>query len=114
MQWHLEINFNIISKENFHIGMPHIDVLGLWCVFTSRASVGGETEWVKEKGHMVMLGRILDLSIQWLVVVVVLMEEEEDSKDGNDDDDDDDGGGVRDRPQRRLPQKGRRCLVVAP
>ena len=63
---------------------------------------------------MVMLGRILDLSIQWLVVVVVLMEEEEDSKDGNDDDDDDDGGGVRDGPQRRLPQKGRRCLVVAP
>ena len=67
MQWHLEINFNIISKENFHIGMPHIDVLGLWCVFTSRASVGGETEWVKEKGHMVMLGRILDLSKQGLV-----------------------------------------------
>ena len=32
-----------------------------------RASVGGETEWVKKKGHVVMLGRILDLSIQGLV-----------------------------------------------
>ena len=73
------------------------------------APVGGETEWVDEKGHMVMLGRILDLSIQWLVVV--LMEEEEDSKDGNDDDDD--GGGFHLSHERRdhvtnLVKKNRR------
>ena len=30
-------------------------------LFWLRTSVGGETEWVKQKRHMVMLGRILDL-----------------------------------------------------
>ena len=70
---------------------------------------------------MVVLGRILDLSKQGLVenkrttkiammmvVVVVVEVGMEEKKDNNGD------SGKRDKPQRRLPQKGRRYLAAAP
>ena len=61
-----------------------------------------------------MLGQILDLSTRLVdtksatMMVVLLVGGEERDKNDNG------GGSDKDQPQRRLPQKGRMCLAVAP
>ena len=83
-------------------------------LFNLRAPVGGETEWVEEERHVVMLGRIFDLDGHYKVS----WDQEGDydcGGGGGDKDNNDNGGGSdEDKPRRRLPQKGRMCLAVAP
>ena len=57
-------------------------------LFNLRAPVGGETEWVEKERHVVMLGRILDLSTRLvdtksatMMVVLLVGGEERDRND---------------------------------